>query len=284
MTRPAAGERELREQMKQFIRSGDVAQALETCRRIAELAEGIKNPRRRALRLYQRLYEDVHGEPAPHAHVFDHIYSQKLWGEGSGGGSAPEHTAAYREFLQQFIGEHGIRSIVDAGCGDWHLMRLMDLSGIGYLGIDVSAVVLEATRRHARDGVQFAEGDARNMQLPSADLLLMKDVLQHWSADDILGFVPQLARFRVCLITNDLDLARPDNINKDIMAGGYRSLDLTAAPFRLPGRHVFSFMADKPKSVLLVRGGEIRALLWARIFVRRLLSRMQARLRGRARP
>lgn len=284
MSDPANSERELRQKARRFIRSGEIAQAFELCRTIAGLADDTKNLHPRTLRLYQKLYEQVHGEPPPHAHVFDHIYSQKMWRKGSGDGSTPENTEAYREFLQQFIREQGIRSIVDAGCGDWQFMRLVDLRGIDYLGIDVSEVVMRTTKAHGREGVRFIEGDVRTVSLPAADLLVMKDVLQHWSADDILGFVPQLARFRFCLFTNDLDRSRSGEINRDISAGGYRSLDLTGRPFRLPGKYVLSFMADRPKSVLLVLGTETGALLRARISVRLLLRRMQAWLRRRARP
>ena len=47
-------------------------------------------------------------------------------------------------------------------------------------------------------------GNALEMTLPSADLLILKDVMQHWLPEEILGFLPQLDRYRYALVTNDV--------------------------------------------------------------------------------
>ena len=60
---------------------------------------------------------------ASHKDAFNHIYRSNVWGFGSGWGSSEEFTGPYHALLADFIREHGIRSVVDAGCGDWQSTR-----------------------------------------------------------------------------------------------------------------------------------------------------------------
>jgi FkbM family methyltransferase len=193
---------------------------------------------------YRRLHNSILGCDIPHAQIFNFIYETDLWEGGSGAGSSPQSTERYRAFLKDFITENGVRSVVDAGCGDWQSSRLIDWSEIDYLGIDVSSVVLNNTKRFARDGVRFIEGDARTLDLPAADLLIMKDVLQHWANSDIMAIIPQFRKFRYCLITNGATEQVQAYVNRDMPAGGYRPVDLSQQPFSIPGS--FELLYDVP--------------------------------------
>src|SRR6478609_5527238 len=124
-----------------------------------------------------------------HAQIFDHIYKNNLWICGSGPGSTEENTRQYRWFLQNILKSNHIKSVLDIGCGDWQFSRHIDWTGIDYVGVDVSAMVLANTRTFARPGIAFRELNAVTDQLPSADVLIAKDVLQHWSNSDILNFL-----------------------------------------------------------------------------------------------
>jgi FkbM family methyltransferase len=190
---------------------------------------------------YRRLHNVLFGYDIPHAEIFNFIYAADLWEGGSGAGSSPQATESYRAFLQGFLANKGIRSVVDAGCGDWQSSQLIDWSGIDYLGIDVSSIVMDNTTRFARDGVRFIEGDARTFELPSADLIIMKDVLQHWANLDIMAIIPKLARFRHCLITNGATEQVRACVNMDIPAGGYRPVDLSQPPFSMPGAFALTY-------------------------------------------
>jgi len=182
-----------------------------------------------------------------HRDIFNEIYGRNLWGAGSGTGSLVETTVAYRQFLHNFIRTNQIRSVVDIGCGDWQFSKLIDWSGISYTGIDVSDVVLANTQTFARDGVNFLHADARTDPLPKADLLIMKDVMQHWSNDDILTFLPRLSHFQQALITNGFHPSLTALINNDIPAGSFRPVDLRSSPFGVPGNYIQWLQFDEPK-------------------------------------
>ncbi|CAN5168303.1 hypothetical protein BH10PSE9_BH10PSE9_13590 [soil metagenome] len=173
------------------------------------------------------------GKVIPHSEIFNFVYATDVWYGGSGAGSSEAATVTYRAYLSGFLREKKIRSVVDAGCGDWQSSRLIDWTGIHYLGIDVSSVALKNTAQYSSSSIQFREGDVRSDDLPGANLLLMKDVLQHWPTADILAFLPKLGRFRFCLITNDFDPNR--RFRPEIRAGAHEPVDLTKPPFLLRG-------------------------------------------------
>ena len=177
-------------------------------------------------------------KPSEAQQLFSRIYSGNEWLQGSGEGSLPELTEDYRAFLSRFLREHEVRSVVDVGCGDWQFSRLMDWSGIEYLGIDaVSSVIEDNTRQFAKPGVRFQCQDVLDKPPPAADLLLLKDVLQHWPFTSISQVIPWLSQYRYVLITND-DVTGE---NIDISMGGYRPLDVRKAPFELPCTEVLRF-------------------------------------------
>jgi hypothetical protein len=66
---------------------------------------------------------------------FEEIYRKNEWGYGSGHGSLPKHNKGYIEFLEKFIKDKNVRSVVDMGCGDWQFSRLVDWNGAQYQGI-----------------------------------------------------------------------------------------------------------------------------------------------------
>jgi SAM-dependent methyltransferase len=186
-----------------------------------------------------------------HSEVFDTIYRDGVWRGGSGPGSREDVTRVYRDYLQYFMRVNRVTSVVDLGCGDWEISRHMDWTGINYTGVDVSAVVLQSTQKFTRDGVRFLRADAMVDPLPYADLLIAKDVLQHWPNADILSFLPQLTKYRLALITNAWAPPGVGRRNENIQLGDWRAINLADAPFNLPGCFVFAFRAFEQKGVFL---------------------------------
>ena len=172
--------------------------------------------------------------------VFSQIYNKNLWGNGSGWGSHELHTKGYRDFLHKFLAEKSIKSVVDLGCGDWQIARHMNWDGIQYLGIDVVGSVIEENRKNFSSGnIEFQCIDVvGEKQLPKADLIIIKDVLQHWPIKEIIEFLPKISSYKYALITNCI---LGNNLNGDIDFGGFRPLDLHDTPFNCNCERVFSF-------------------------------------------
>jgi SAM-dependent methyltransferase len=143
--------------------------------------------------------------------VFDDIYRRGEWGKGngegpySGPGSRGSAIDEYVKVVSDFVGEHGIASIVDIGCGDFYVGgRLLDRlrPDISYVGLDVSRVIIAHNRReHGRANVRFEWVDATAGPLPDGDLCLVRQVMQHLSNAEIQAMLRQLAKFRYVIVT-----------------------------------------------------------------------------------
>lgn len=177
--------------------------------------------------------------------AFENIYTTDEWGCGSGQGSLPEYTRGYAAYLERFIRDHGVRSVVDVGCGDWQFSRYIDWGSATYHGLDVVGSVIERNQQEfAREGVEFSHYSGDPSEAPAADLLICKDVLQHLADDYVHDFLPILDQYRYALITNCVDPKGAAVNAHDIEDGGFRYLDLRRPPFGLQAEEVFTF--EKP--------------------------------------
>lgn len=112
-------------------------------------------------------------------------------GRTSGSGSEGEEGTYKARFVNDFIRDHGVTSVIDWGCGDGQVLELLNLGERGtegyvaYTGIDVSPTILERMRAQFRQYV-FATPD--EAQQPgrewTAELALSMDVLFHLPDDD----------------------------------------------------------------------------------------------------
>jgi SAM-dependent methyltransferase len=178
--------------------------------------------------------------------AFEKVYATNEWHYGSGEGSLPRHTRGYVAFLQQFLREHQVKSVVDVGCGDWQFSRLIDWTSIDYHGFDLVASVIERNQKQfGSPHIRFTRYAGDFAELPAADLLICKDVLQHLAQLNIERFLPHLKRYPLSLLTN---CANPhgETVNKDIADGEFRYLDLRLPPYGLQAKEVFSFTNHRP--------------------------------------
>jgi SAM-dependent methyltransferase len=171
--------------------------------------------------------------------TFNGIYDRGDWakdpaGKGtSGTGSTLDATQEYRAYIEQFIKNHQVKSVVDAGCGDWEFSSATDWNHARYLGVDISTEVIDLVKKkYEKKDVSFRVGDVTE-SLPSADLLLCKDVLQHLPNELIIKFIKnnlKRGKYKWAIITND-----HGGNNSDIKPGEYRLIDLSTPPFKVKG-------------------------------------------------
>lgn len=205
---------------------------------------------------------------------FSKIYDRHTWqGQSlSGPGSDADRTIEFRSLLQQFLRSQNIRSVVDLGCGDWSYSRLIDWGGIKYIGVDVVESVIEKNQlQYANSSVSFLCMDAAHQDLPEADLLIVKEVLQHLPNQDVLSILAKAQSYPFAIFLNDIShhlrgtwqqLWRWQPIcptNTDIEPGGYRLLSLRKPPFSINATHMLTYK-NKYKALRW----EKEVLLWTR--------------------
>lgn len=123
--------------------------------------------------------------------VFSDIYKHNKWLKGSGFGSTKECTAEYLKFLEMIVRKYDIKSIVDYGCGDWQMLSnyKFDLSQT-YYGYDLVKSVIDRNKeKYERGNINFyLLRDINDIQ-KNKDLIMIKDVLQHWDNSNIIYFL-----------------------------------------------------------------------------------------------
>jgi hypothetical protein len=188
-----------------------------------------------AWRFRDALQHRVRGR-AHRRHIFERIYEQNLWGDpesASGGGSGTAATDVIRRELPALLARYGIRSLLDAPCGDFHWMRHVAGSLDRYLGVDIVRDLVERnTRLYGSERIQFVCSDIVVDRLPSADAVLCRDCFIHLPTRLIRA---ALANFRVSgiqylLLTNDRDVES----YHDIPIGSFRRVNFEHAPFSFP--------------------------------------------------
>jgi len=120
----------------------------------------------------------------------------------SGPGSNEEAARPYAEFVKRFIAEQDVKSVVDLGCGDFRVGRLIATSGVSYTGVDVVApLIAENTRLYAAPTVRFQCADITADELPDGDLCLIREVFQHLSNTQVSATLAGLGKYKHVLVT-----------------------------------------------------------------------------------
>lgn len=126
----------------------------------------------------------------PPGEAFDQIYRKKLWQQGtslSGLGSEGKWAEDYASFVIDYIGKTGARRVVDAGCGDFSVGELIMPHCQEIIGLDISNEIIARNRNRLREftKVKFHVANLIEDRVPDCDLLLVRQVLQHLSNDQI---------------------------------------------------------------------------------------------------
>ena len=173
--------------------------------------------------------------PAARRKIFERIHASNHWGDAeslSGGGSNLDETAALREALPGLFERHGIRTLLDIPCGDFHWMQHLTQHLDRYIGGDiVPALVQDVRSRHAGPGRDFLIFDLVTDDLPRADAVLCRDVFIHLSERDVKA---ALTRIKASGAEWLLTTTYPDHENQEIITGAWRPINLQAEPYNLP--------------------------------------------------
>lgn len=180
-----------------------------------------------------------------HMKVFTGIYEKCVWGTNndvnyngtSGQGSSINYNKnEYIPFLKQFIKESNISKIVDLGCGDFRCgQEIYDDLDVTYYGYDAYLKVIENNKiLNPNKKYNFVNLDIYNKKenIESADLCILKDVLQHWTLHEIYSFLDYIGnnkKFKYVLICNCCD---QQCNNTDIEIGDFRPLSCNYFPLK----------------------------------------------------
>ena len=156
--------------------------------------------------------------------IFKSVYKTHRWGKSgdffSGFGSMPEYVGGYVDYVKEFIKSQGIKSVVDLGCGDFLVGKLICQRGIAYTGVDVvGSLIQRNTKLHSSANIQFVKRDLIHENIPDGELCLIRQVLQHLSNSAILTILAKLKKYRYVLMTDEWVPHVNEKFNIDIPIG-----------------------------------------------------------------
>jgi SAM-dependent methyltransferase len=197
-----------------------------------------EDPEARPLTIAERRFAEQAAELAGLSleERFARIFQTNLWFDAesrSGTGSSLEATSTLRASLPPLLRSLNARRLLDVPCGDFNWMSHVDLSGIDYIGGDIVEPMIEVNRaRYESPARTFKKVDITSGPLPHADVILCRDCLVHFSfANIVAAFRTMRASGAQYLLTTTF-LSR--RVNKDIVDGDWRPLNLEQSPFLLP--------------------------------------------------
>lgn len=177
--------------------------------------------------------------------IFDQHYQNNYWGDPdsvSGPGSNLKQTENIRRELPTLFAQLGIKSVLDAACGDYFWWKEMDLPGIDYKGIDIVPELIEANKKFEDEFHYFDWYDAGGVYpIGNRDLIFCRDLLVHLSWAEA-NFV--LKNFRASGSKWLLATTFPGAQDMDITTGMWRPIDMAR----------FRYMARPPE--LLIPDGD----------------------------
>ena len=179
------------------------------------------------------------------AEVFQKIFEDRGWKSEesvSGIGSELQNTERVIRELPGFLRRHGVRSMLDAPCGDFNWMRHVDLGDIDYIGGDIVPELVAANQaQYTRPGRRFLRLDLLTDPLPEAELIFCRDCLFHFSHTDVFRALKQFAASSARYLMTTTFTYRTYPRNMDIPTGGWTPINLEMAPYEL----------DPPLAVLI---------------------------------
>lgn len=167
--------------------------------------------------------------------AFTQHYRLKDWMEPetvSGRGSTLQTTATIRRELPALFEELGIRSVLDAGCGDFHWFQAMEVELDRYLGVEVVEELAALNQeRFGSPRREFVSLDVTRDDLPRVDLIFCRDCLVHLKNRQIRAALRNFRRSGSSYLLTTTFTG--DHPNEDAPLGGWRPVNLERPPFAL---------------------------------------------------
>lgn len=182
--------------------------------------------------------------PWPTKAVMQQIYEQHLWGGKdfdfySGEGS---HEATiikpYLDAVISFLSSHNNDlTVCDLGCGDFNIGQHLVKYTKKYIAVDiVEDLIIRNKKLFQANNHEFHCLDISKDKLTKTDCIILRQVLQHLSNEEIKSIVNKLLDYKYIILTEHLPNGHFKPNKDKIASQGIRlkqnsGLDLLAAPF-----------------------------------------------------
>jgi len=176
--------------------------------------------------------------------VFSNIYENFGFGNSdsrSGPGSDLEQTETIRQEIKKLIKSYNIKSVVDIPCGDFYWMKEIVFNFDNYIGGDiVENCIKENNERYGNSRIKFINFDLLKDEIPTADLLIVRDIIGHFPISDGIKIVENILKSNCKYLLSTTWYNVEDNsyykkhYNSGTNLGRFYPVNLMSDPFNFP--------------------------------------------------
>jgi SAM-dependent methyltransferase len=267
------------------LRKAQYSASKQAARKIGGLERRARKAAKPLSRAMEKLARINMSESEIRRRTFQNVYESNLWGNDgnskffSGVGSRGDAADIYVRQMAQLLRDHADTlgrplTVVDLGCGDFQVGRALiaQIPDMTYVGCDiVPELVAHNNAAYGGNRVRFRELDLVSDDLPSGDVCLVRQVLQHLSNADIQSFFRR-ADYPWIYLTEGHPAFRTGTVNPDKAAGHEvrfdwrtgrgRGVELDRPPFNLLTEEMFRVAAPPHEVIVTERvfaAGRVRA-------------------------
>lgn len=183
-------------------------------------------------------------DPWPTKVVMEQIYQEHFWGgEDSDfySGEGSHDTKIIQPYIDAvilFLKSHNNQlSVCDLGCGDFNVGKELVPFAKAYVAIDIVEGLIERNRQlFNADHLTFKCQDIAQDDLPKANCVIIRQVLQHLSNQEIQQILDKLTDYKYLILTEHIPIGN-FTPNVDIIANSQNRLkhhsgvDVLVEPF-----------------------------------------------------
>lgn len=187
--------------------------------------------------------------------IFTDIYDNNGFGSlesKSGPGSTLDETQKLRESIKKIIKDKNIKSVVDIPCGDFNWMKEIVFNFENYIGGDIVKKAIDLNNeKYSNSRIKFIEFDILNDEIPTGDLLIVRDVIGHFPIEDGVKILKNIlnSKCKYILSTtwakkigNDWFPCEKNDVhreNEGVDYGRFYPVNLMSNPFNLPNAEIY---------------------------------------------
>ena len=156
--------------------------------------------------------------------IFSKIYKDSSWNKNSlnfnsGPGSHNKKLVApYVKFVNLFLLDKKLKSMIDLGCGDFNVGKNIYKNVNKYYAFDIVPDLIKTNKKKFNDKkIVFECKNFIDDSLPKADGVIIRQVLQHLDNKSIIKILNKIKSYKYAIITEHIpkNIFIP-NIDKDI--------------------------------------------------------------------
>lgn len=212
------------------------------------------------------LKKDNKKKPWPTKKAMEQIYAQNLWGGNkdefySGLGSHnPIIVKPYIEVVINFLKSFQEPiTVLDLGCGDFNIGKQILPYAKKYIAVDIAENVINYNKsKFIQENLEFLCLDIAKDALPEADVVIIRQVLQHLSNREVKMILSKLNAFKYILLTEHLPSSKFEP-NKDIISG--QGIRLKKQSGLCIIEEPFNFKCEKESELLSIELGDKKGVI-----------------------